>query len=428
MLKQATGTVLARLFITGMNLLVMMLAGHAMGTEGLGTIGLIVLSITLVVLPANLIGGGALVYLVPRVPLGKLLPPSYACAAVSTAGAYLLLRRFPLVPVGFEADVCVLAFIQAIHSAHLGVLLGQGRIALHNWIGMLHGFVQLATFAALLGMDPGLGATAYVYASYTAFVLSAVISASAMFIHVPRTHPVVLNAPRILLRQGLWVQGANALQLMNYRLAYWIVENVLGRAALGLYSVGTQLAESAWIAPRSLGMVLVSRVSNLNEVAHQRDLTLLTAKAAIAVALAVVLVLVLLPDAVFGIVFGAGITGLRPIVSLLAPGILSMSASQAFSHYFSGKGQNRHNLIGSGLGMLVTAGFGWWAIRRWGLNGAAITASLAYTTSVLYQWIVFSRRHRVRLSALWPVRADVDRLVGLIRARMARAERDPRSS
>jgi len=425
MLKQATSTVLARLFITGMNLLVMMLAGHALGAEGLGTIGLILLGITLVVLPANLIGGGAMVYLVPRVPLGKLLPPAYACAAVSAVAAYLLLRGFPLVPAGYEAHVCALAFMQAVYSAHFGVLLGRGRIAAHNGINMLHGAALLAVFAALLRFRPVLGVLAYMYASYAAFGISAVVSASAMGTHAPLKHSTPVNVPRLLLRQGLWVQGANGLQLMNYRLAYWIVEHVLGRAALGLYSVGTQLAESAWIAPRSLGMVLVSRVSNLDEVARQRDLTLLTAKAAIGVALAVVLALALLPDAVFGVVFGGEITGLRPIVLLLAPGILSMSASQAFSHYFSGKGQNRHNLIGSGLGMFVTAGLGWWAVRHWGLKGAAITASLAYTTSVLYQWAVFSRRHGVPLRALWPVRADLDRLLGLLR--MKSGDRSPRS-
>ncbi len=415
MLKHATGTVLARLFITGMNLLVMMLAGHALGAEGLGTIGLIVLGITLVMLPANLIGGGAMVYLVPRVPLGRLLPPAYVCAMVSAAGSYLVLRKVPLVPDGFEGHVCALACIQAVYSAHFGVLLGRERIAAHNAINAIHSVVLLSAFALLLRFRNGSDALAYVYACYAAFTLSAVLSSAAMGRSVPVKLTNRHDVARMLLRQGFWVQGANGLQLMNYRLAYWIVEHTLGRAALGMYSVGTQLAESAWIAPRSLGMVLVSRVSNLEEVARQRDLTLLTAKAAVGVALGVILVLAMLPDTVFGIIFGKGITGLRPIVLLLAPGILSMSASQAFSHYFSGKGQNRHNLVGSGLGMFITAGLGWWAIQHWGLKGAALTASLAYTTSLLYQWAVFSRRHAVSWHALRPTRADMDRVSGLLR-------------
>ncbi len=410
MLKQATGTVLSRLFVTAMNLLVMVLAGHTLGADGLGTIGLIVLGITLVMLPANLLGGGALVFLVPRVPLSKLLWPAYAGAFVSAWVALIALRAIPLVPDGFEAHVCALAFLQAVYSVHLGVLLGQQRIARHNAITAVHAAVLLVVFASFLYAEKEVDALAYIRASYAAFALTAILSALSIDrrVHTHKDGPV--DMMRVTLRQGLWVQGANGLQLMNYRLAYWIIEHVLGRPALGLYSVGTQLAESAWIAPRSLGMVLVSRVSNLDEIAQQRRLTLLTTKVALAIALAVVLVLAVLPDAVFRFFFGADITGLKPILLLLAPGILSMSASQAFSHYFSGKGQNRYNLVGSGLGMLITAGLGWWTVERWGLRGAACTASLAYTVSVIYQWLVFSRRHHLTLLDLWPNAEDIGRL------------------
>lgn len=410
MLKQATGTVISRVFVTAMNLLVMVIAGHQLGADGLGTIGLIVLGITLVMLPANLLGGGALVFLVPRVPLGRLIRPAYAGATVSALLASMLLHLFPLVPTGYEFHVCALAFIQAVYSVHLGVLLGQQRIARHNVISSIHSVVLLLVFAGVLLFRKDIGAMAYVWASYSAFGLTTFLSVLAMGRQTPIRESAPADVLRLMFRQGLWVQGANGLQLMNYRLAYWIIEHASGRAALGLYSVGTQLAESAWIAPRSLGMVLVSRVSNLDEVAQQRRLTLLTAKVAIAVALLVVIVLAVLPDAIFQFFFGDDIRGLKPIVLLLSPGILSMSASQAFSHYFSGKGQNRHNLIGSGLGMVITAGLGWWAIPQWGLRGAAFTASLAYTASVSYQWMVFSRRHHVTFLHLLPDQEDLARL------------------
>lgn len=414
MLKQATGTVLARVIVTAMNLLVIVLAGHALGAEGLGVISLVVLGITLVMLPANLIGGGALVYLVPRIALRRLIWPAYAWALVSAALAWLFLLRFPLVPEGYATHVCLLALLQAFYSVHFGVLLGQQRILRHNVISVVHAAILLIVFGAELFWRKDVDAMAYVQASYAAFGLTTVLSALSIDRKAPVKgieHP---HVARTLLRQGLWVQGANGLQLMNYRLAYWIIEHVSGRAALGLYSVGTQLAESAWIAPRSLGMVLVSRVSNLDEVAQQRRLTLLTAKVAIAFALAVVLILAVLPDVVFQLAFGKDIAGLRPIVLMLAPGIISMSASQAFSHYFSGKGQNRHNLVGSGLGMLITAGLGWWAVHQWGLKGAALTASLAYSASVIYQWMVFSRRHHTRLRDLWPNAEDLARLRDLV--------------
>ena len=60
MLKAISGTVLARIATTAMGLLVAVVAGHRLGAEGLGVIGLVVLGITLVRLGMDLMGGGAL--------------------------------------------------------------------------------------------------------------------------------------------------------------------------------------------------------------------------------------------------------------------------------------------------------------------------------------------------------------------------------
>ncbi len=418
MLKQVTGTIVSRVFVTTMNLLVMMLAGHALGSEGLGTISLIVLGITLIMLPASLMGAGSLTYLAPRAPMRAFVPRAFAWGIICVAMAYLVLRYWPslpvvgkwsLVPPGYEAHACALALLQVFYSINLAVLIGQRRVFRHNLITSLHALTLLFAFACALhfhGGDP----FAYVIASYAAFSLTLVLSSIAIFPSIKPTLKSEKDIPRFMLRQGIISQSANTFQLLNYRLAYWLIEHFRGRAALGLYSVGNQLAESAWIAPRSMSLVLYSHVSGTNEVARQRTLTLAIAKASIAFALIVVLVLFITPDALFRSAFGKDITGLRPIALLLAPGILCMAASQAFSGYFSGIARNTHNLIGSGLGLLVTAGLGTVLVPRYALHGAAITASCAYATSVIYQIIVFMRTTHSTAADLLPNARDVERV------------------
>jgi O-antigen/teichoic acid export membrane protein len=415
MLKQATGTILSRVFVTAMNLLVMVLAGHAMGASGLGVISLIVLGITLVMVPANLIGGGGLVYLVPRTQLARLLKPAYAWAMLSCAVCFILLRLFPLVPAGYSDHVCALAFLQALYSVHLAVLIGQQRIGRHNMITAVHAAVLLGTFATLLWPEGPVSPMDYVYASYVAFAITTVLSALSM----RWTDKPIADEPNVLrklMKQGMLVQGANGLQLLNYRLTYWIIERWHGTVALGLYSVGNQLSESAWIAPRGLGLVLLSRVSNSTDRERQRLLTLLTAKIAVGLALGTMVMLAIVPDLVFRAAFGKEITGMRPIMLLLTPGILAMAASQAFSHYFSGIGQNKHNLFGSGLGMLVSVIVGFLIIPRMGSHGAAITASLAYSSSVAYQIVIFIRTTRSAWRDLLPNGRDIDRALDLWRS------------
>ncbi|MCB0784673.1 MAG: hypothetical protein KDC02_10735, partial [Flavobacteriales bacterium] len=98
MIRPAIGTIATRVFVQVMNLLVIVVAGHRLGAVGLGDISLVVLGITIVMLVNNLVGGGALVYLVPRHPLKELLPPAYAWAVITAGIAWVLVKVLPLVP------------------------------------------------------------------------------------------------------------------------------------------------------------------------------------------------------------------------------------------------------------------------------------------------------------------------------------------
>lgn len=409
MLKVITGTIAARIITTAMGLLISVIAGHRLGLEGLGTIGLIVLGITLIRLGMDLVGGSALVYLVPRVALGRLLRPGYAWAVLAAGVGYGIVRVFKLVPDGYAGPVAVLAFLQGIHAIHLSVLIGQQRIRANNIIAVVQAVVLVAAFG-VLARAPEADAHAFITASYISIVAALLLSIFSMRKHVKPHAEAPQNVIRLLLRQGAYVQVANGMQLMNYRLAYWLIEKFQNTAALGIYTVANQLAEGAWLVPKSLAVVLYSKISNTEGPEGQRLLTLTFLKTSMACASSVVLVLVLLPSTVFQWVFGPEVVGITPLIMLLVPGILSMAASQAYSHFFSGTARNVHNVIGSGLGLVATVVAGLLLIPVYGLFGAAISATLAYSINAVYQTIAFMRITGSRFMDLWPNAADGRRL------------------
>jgi O-antigen/teichoic acid export membrane protein len=413
MLKQITGTIAARIITTVIGLLVSMVAGHRLGVTGLGTIGLIVLGITLVRIGTDLIGGSALVYLVPRVRLRRLLLPGYAWAVITASLGYGVLHLFGLVPQGYAGHVALLALMQGIYGIHLNVLVGQQRIRAYNFIGIVQSVLLIAVFGWLCRSGKATAMT-YVTASYAAFGSAVVLSTLAL----RRTGPVKedgrTDVLRMLFRQGAYIQGANAMQLLNYRLAYWLIEKFKGTAMLGIYTVANQLAEGAWLVPKSLAVVLYSRMSNTDGAEEQRLLTLTFLKLSMGCASAVVLVLLLLPAAVFRWAFGPEIVGITPLIALLVPGILGMAASQAFSHYFSGTAQNKHNVVGSGLGLVATVIAGLLLIPAYGLTGAAASASLAYGVNAVYQAVAFLRITHSSFGDLWPNTADARRIRELL--------------
>jgi O-antigen/teichoic acid export membrane protein len=220
---------------------------------------------------------------------------------------------------------------------------------------------------------------------------------------------------RALFRQGLSAQAANALQLLNYRYAYFLLERWVGLAGLGIYSVGIQLAEGGWLVPKSIGMVLYSRVSNAADARLERSLTLAAIKISVLATAAFAGILLLLPDDFFQWFFGPEVRGIHGMLWPLVPGLIAMAASQALSHYLSGAGHVRRNAFGSGIGAAVTLITATWAIPQWGLQGAAWSASCAYGASVAYQWWAFHQLTGAGWRELMPTTADGRSLVLLFK-------------
>lgn len=415
MIRSAAGTVATRVIVMAGNLATIMAVGHALGSEGLGIVSLIILGITFILLLNNVVGGGALTYLVSRHALRRLLAPAYLWAFITACIAAIALQHLALVPSQFVQAVVIIALIQSTTAIHSAILLGQERIAAYNMTAMVQAVALPIAYLGLCQFTGDCSLTSYIHAAYVASAAAAIIAALMVFVHRPTnstTDHGQTAALRGMLRQGGLVQAANLLQLLNYRLAYYLIERWAGLAALGVYSVTSQLAESAWLGPKSLGTVLYARISNIAERDQQRGTTIAILKGSVALAAGVLVILLMVPDPVYGLVFGRDVKGVQPLLLLLVPGLLGMAASQAYSHYFSGVGLNRHNAIGSGIGLVCTLVFGYWLIPVYGLSGAAITASVAYSGNALYQMVVFLRVTRSALRDLLPRPSDL----GLLRA------------
>ncbi|MFZ1617802.1 MAG: polysaccharide biosynthesis C-terminal domain-containing protein, partial [Flavobacteriales bacterium] len=160
--------------------------------------------------------------------------------------------------------------------------------------------------------------------------------------------------------------------------------------------------------------VLYSKVSNTESTEGQKRVTIDMLKLSVSCALLALVALLLIPEALFSWVFGPEVFGLRPIIAMLAPGILGLAASQAFSHYFSGTAQNKHNVIGSGIGLLAMLAAGFTLIPAFGLLGAAASGSLAYLAAGIYQALAFMRVTGAGFSELLPSTTDAQRLQALL--------------
>ncbi|HPG33721.1 MAG TPA: 2-oxoacid:acceptor oxidoreductase family protein, partial [Lentimicrobium sp.] len=92
MIRKIISTTASRLVIALLNLAIIWLLARKLGAEGVGTVSLVVLGISIIQMVSALVGGSALVYMVPRHPLMQLLMPAWIWAVVVSAAGSLLLE------------------------------------------------------------------------------------------------------------------------------------------------------------------------------------------------------------------------------------------------------------------------------------------------------------------------------------------------
>ncbi|MHC1774539.1 MAG: lipopolysaccharide biosynthesis protein [Lentimicrobium sp.] len=406
MIRRIVSTTASRLLIALINLAIVWLSARSLGAEGMGTISLIVLGISINQMISALVGGSALVYLVPRHPLRQLLMPAWIWAVIVSAGGSLLLGWFDLVPAGYIADLFWISLLQSYFTINQNVLLGKEKVFHFNLMAVAQVLLVLLSLCILFAGLSIYAVKSYVLALYISYGMLFLIGYLLIHKFIEPHNWWSLRILKEAFRFGGYLQAASFMQLFNYRLSYYIIEKYFDRATLGVFSIGVQISESVWIISKSIAMVQYARIANSNDPVYSRDLTAAFIRITTLLTLVILGILLLLPSGFFVLIFRSDFSGLHNVILSLAAGILSVSISLMLSHYFSGSGRPWHNTISSGTGLVFTLVLGFTLIPALGITGAGITASVAYTAGMLYQLFVFIRISGAKWGSVLPFSAD----------------------
>jgi O-antigen/teichoic acid export membrane protein len=248
----------------------------------------------------------------------------------------------------------------------------------------------------------------YITALYISMGLSMLIST---FLISPAFKEIELNkykqylpAVKQMFTFGFQNQIAHITQLLSFRLSYYVLEEYIGIAAVGIYSNGISIAESIWMVAKSMSLVQYSYISNSENREESARLTMLLVKAGLFASLLLLIPLVLIPVEAYVFIFGQGFADVKPVIVTLLPGVLIYNFSILFGHYFSGTGRYSMNGRISAIGLVVSVILYFTFIPMFNLRGAGIATSLSYLfTSILFLWY-FARENKnwqVYLTPRW---------------------------
>jgi O-antigen/teichoic acid export membrane protein len=414
-LNKILNTFGTRLLSAVLNLLITVIISRLLGPEGKGQQGIIIATIAYILVFANLMGGSAIVYLVPRFSSSVILVPAYVWSVITGVGFFIALHLFNLVDVGMIAHICILALVNGFTAINSSVLIGKEKIATSNLIAFVQPLIitlSLVVFFFLLQQNT---IQSYIIALYISFGTAFLISLfylgkfTEKFAISPwGSYSTIIG---YLFRYGLLNQLAHIFQLLSFRMSYYWLEQTYSSAEVGIYSNGTSLVESIWLISRSISLVQYARIANSPDRLYSQKLTLQLTYAGMIVSFFGLLVLVLLPSQVFTSIYGVGFGEVGNVIRSLAPGVLLFNVALIIGHYFSGTGKYHVNTIASFVGLIVaTIAFNY-MIPAYGITGAGWATSISYFfTSLIVVWF-FVKESKISFGESFPKLAEIKGLL-----------------
>jgi len=419
MFRKIIGTIGTRLIGAVLSFLISVVNARYLGATNVGTIYLIILSVTYILLFNTFIGGGALVYMTPRADFFKLFFSAYAWTLLITGiSTYFfelagyLGKHFEIIPKGYFYHVLFLALLMSLNSVNYMLLLGKEKVRIFNILNLAQIMILLVILLSGIFLFHIRNVSTYYWAIFISYVIVYLVSLYYIFPYLGLSSLKGLKPIfKTMFRFGTFAFFANIFQQMNYRLGMYIVDVWYGRASVGVLGTGFSLAEGLWIISRSLAVVQFTRISNSKDIGYSVKLTLTLSKIAMVVTTLSVLCLVAIPSVVYRKIFGPEFGMIRLVIASLGLGIISLSFSLVLSPFFSGINKVYHNMISSALGLVFTLVLGFLLIPRFGIIGASVTASISYTASTIYQFIIFIRMSHLGIKDFMLTRGEIKLLI-----------------
>lgn len=424
MIKKIINTFLTRTLSSIFAFILLLFTTHLLGSSGRGVISIISSTIGISVLFNGFVGGASLVYIIPKnkPTLSQILT---LCYPWSIFVGVLIPYIFFLIGVIWKVyviDTMVLSFISSIISINTIILLSYEAINMYNLITLLQVFLNLSIFSTLGLFLKKVGVDIYIMSLYISDIITFILS--VFFIFRIYVRFMVRNSPvkvpyavlsKNIIGYGFVLQLGNVIQLLNYRLSYFVLNHYIGEKSVGVYSVGIVIAEFIWIISRSIALVQYSKIANINDVNYSRSITVKLLKMGVLISFFVLLLLLSLPTDIFKGIFGKEFGDVKQILFFLSPGILSFSGAIIISHYFSGLGRYSINTIASIIGLIVTIIFSFSLIPKYGYIGASIGSSLSYICTGFCLFYIFTRETKYALKRYIPTKEDFLPFIDMVR-------------
>lgn len=362
------------------------LVSRSLGAEGRGVISLFLSSVAMVQLFCDFGNSTAIINLcythnVRNLYLSSLLWTLFICL-IAFPVLYLIGAQ------SFIIFIAPAAFLYTFINLNQHVLMGHRQVSKRN-MSLVLTPVLLLLFYSIFYSSVSISTSHYLIALFCALILSALWAYNLGRKYIFKSE--YFKFDKDILTNGIWVQGAQAIQFLNYRLYFFFIAWKLGNAELGVFNNAVILCESIWILGHSIGQI--QHMTILNEVDKRKNWNQTAKLIGISFggSLLLFIILNLIPIGFWTTLFSDEFSSMKSLFIYLAPGVLMFSVSNIIAHYLHAMHRFRAILYCNLGGLIAGVAASIPLILSKGLQGAAIAWSTGLGISMLFYVFVYFR-------------------------------------
>jgi O-antigen/teichoic acid export membrane protein len=409
MLRTILGTFSSRVIMAIINFGLVIATARLFGAEGRGIIALFITNLAVTGMICKLVGGTALIYLTSRISVFQIAIPSYIWVVLASIGMNYLFVSTSQIPDGLAKHLLALAIIDNLSIVNKSILGGKEKIKIVNILAVCQSLILILSFGIMLHLFSPENVHTYIISLYFPYLFGFCASFIVVWPYI-RHNATFENFTKSfisLIKYSVKAQSANIVQFLNYRLSYYFLNSYLTISSIGIFSIGMTLSESIWLFATSIATIQYIRIANTTDLNYANKISILLAKLSFVFSASALIVLLLIPSFVYVFLFGSDFSDIKAVIAALALGILVVSLSNIFSHYFMGLGKYEVELYATLAGLVVTIIACFALIPALGIIGAAISASLSYLTSFTFLLYRFRKATAFKLAMLIPNKGDI---------------------
>lgn len=351
------------------------------GSEGKGTISIVVANLAIISFFANIFSGSSTSYFARKFKVEQILLYSYFWSII-TGISIPLVFSFTSVHDDYLWHLIPISILSSLLATNISLFVGTQNIRLFNLYTVLQQLIHVIFIVILIYFIEIKEVSVYFSAQICCLIILFVISFCQILkkCNFP-AFKLSASVFKSMFEYGWKNQFSVFIQFLNYRLSFYFLEYFDGIASVGIFSVGITFSEAIWTITRSIAVVLYSDVVNSKNQKESISKTKSSLKLSFTLMVIFIFGIIVIPAQTYVMIFGSEFGQTKLIMLILSPGIFSIAISDMIGYYFSGIKELRILNIKSLVGLIITIIFSLLAIPKWGILGACAVSSLSYCIS-----------------------------------------------